>query len=689
MEVIRESRVARLFRWIGRLTILAITIILICAALVILGLLYLRSQPLPPSELQETTTVYAADGQAIDTIHKGQNRVYVSIQEWPKHLLDATLAVEDQRFYQHFGIDIRRVGGAILANIRQGALAEGASTISQQLARNLYLNHEKTWQRKIKEAFYTLQLEMHLSKSEILERYLNQIYFGHSTYGVEAAAQLFFGKSSRELSLAEAALLVGIPKGPRYYSPWLNAENAFARQRLILNLMEQQGLITSSEKEQALAEELYILDPDERLQRVPDMAPYFSDYVRHIAIQQYDIEEELYDHGGLRIYTTLDPATQVAAEQAFQQFIPEDRDLQGALVAMDPRTGYIKAMVGGKDYSSSSFNRVFAERQPGSAIKPFLYYAALEQGLTPLTLMKSEPTTFTYDEGRATYTPRNFNSSYPNDFITMETAIAKSDNIYAVKTLMHLGEQTLVDTLHQFGIQRNFRPLPSLALGAQNVSLFELARGYALLANEGKHAEPLAILRIEDRNGNVLVEEQPVAQAQQEQVLDPANSFILTRMLRSVFEEGGTGFRVAHMLQRPVAGKTGSTDTDAWMLGYTPELVAGVWVGYDRNEFINHNNDGRLAAQIWASFVEGALQHHFPSLYTVPDGVVGAYVNPSSGLLATEHCPVQRLLYFKQGTEPTEFCHAHLPDPDMDPVPVEVPPASNLWQKLRLWWEGR
>lgn len=686
MEVIRESRVARFFRWLGRLILLAIILFLLGASIIIFGFLFLRSQPLPPSELQETTTVYAADGQVIDAIHKGQNRMYVPIDELPVHLLQATLAVEDQRFYKHFGIDIRRVGGAILANIKQGSLAEGASTISQQLARNLYLNHEKTWKRKIKEAFYTLQLEIHLSKNEILERYLNQIYFGHSTYGIEAASQLFLGKSVSEVSLAEAALLVGIPKGPRYYSPWLNAENAFSRQKLILQLMEQQGFITAKELEEALAEELYILDPDERYERIPDMAPYFSDYVRQVAIQRYGIEEEVFDHGGLRVYTTLDPDTQLAAEEAFKRFLPEDRDLQASLMAMDPRTGYIKAMIGGKNYDESPYNRVFAERQPGSAIKPFLYYAALEQGFTPLTLMKSEPTTFTYDEGRATYTPRNFNHSYPNDYITLETAIAKSDNIYAVKTLLHLGEQTLVDTLHRFGIQRSFRPLPSLALGAQNISMYEMVNGYALLANEGKQVEPLAILRIEDRHGNILVDERP--EASPKQVLDPGNTFILTRMLRSVFAEGGTAYRVAHQLQRPAAGKTGSTDTDSWMLGYTPDLVAGVWIGYDQNEFINHNNDGRIAAQIWADFVEGALHDRLPSLYDVPAGVVGAYIDPSNGLLATEHCPVQHLLYFKQGSEPTEFCHEHLPDPNMEPVPVEPPPSS-IWQKLRNWWGGR
>ncbi|GAA0357761.1 transglycosylase domain-containing protein [Bacillus horti] len=685
MQVIRESKVVRLFRWIGRLSVIAIILLLLCAALAILGLLFLRSQPLPPSQVQETTTIYAADGEIMDTIHKGQNRVYVPIDDIPEYLIQATLAVEDQRFFEHFGIDVRRVGGALLSNIRSGQIVEGASTLTQQLARNLYLNHDRTVKRKLQEAMYTIQLELHLSKTEILERYLNQIYFGHSAYGVEAASQLFFGKRVSELSLAEAAMIVGVPKGPRYYSPYLNMENAVARQQLILSLMERQGFITSAEKEAALAEPLQFLSEEERLLNAPDIAPYFTDYVRQLAIHEYGIEEEFFNHGGLRIYTTLDAHMQQVAEESVERLLPQDRDLQGALLAIEPRTGHIKAMVGGKNYDASPFNRVFAERQPGSSIKPFLYYAALEQGLTPLTEMKSEATVFTYDEGRATYSPRNFNNSYPNDFITMEQAIASSDNIYAVKTLLYLGEQSLVDTLKRFGFERDFRPLPSLALGAQNVSLFEMVQGYSILANEGVKAEPIAILRIEDRNGNVIVQEGAV---QQELVLDKADTFILTRMLRSVFEQGGTGFRVAPQLHRPVAGKTGSTDTDSWMIGYTPELVAGVWIGYDMNQLINHNNDGRLSAQIWAEFIEGALHDRLPSLYDVPDGVVGAYVNPNSGLLATEHCPVQKLMYFKQGTEPLEYCHEHLPDPDMAPVPLEDQPPSTIWQKLRQWWGG-
>ncbi|WP_025025839.1 transglycosylase domain-containing protein [Caldalkalibacillus mannanilyticus] len=682
MEVIREPRMVRLVKWISKLFIFFFILTILLTAVVIIGLLYLRSQPLPTHHLQETTTIYAADGQIIDTIHQGQNRTYVPIEQMPSYLLQAAIAVEDQRFFEHYGIDFKRVVGAMIVNVKNQAFVEGASTITQQLARNLYLNHDKTWQRKLQEAIYTIQLEMHYSKSHILERYLNQIYFGHSAYGVESAAQLFFGKSVSELTLAESAMLAGIPKGPRYYSPFLNMDNAKTRQELILRLMQQQGFISEEERSAAVNEELVFIDPEQKKLTNDNLAPFFTDYVRSIVIQHYGIDEEVFEQGGLRIYTTLDPAMQKKAEDTMAEYLPLDRELQGALVAMDPRTGSVRALVGGKNYQDSPYNRAFAERQPGSSIKPFLYYAALEQGFTPLTLMKSEPTVFTYDDGRATYTPRNFNDSYPNDYITMERAIAKSDNIYAVKTIQYVGEELFIDTLQRFGLDRSFAPLPSLALGAQNVNLFQMVRGYSALANEGALPKPLAILRIEDRLGNTIVHVQP----EQDQALDSDYVFILNRMMRSVFEPGGTGHRVSSLLNRPVAGKTGSTDTDAWMIGYTPQLVTGVWVGYDQGRLINHNNDGRLAAQIWATFLEGALEDQMPALFPVPEGVVGAYINPDNGKLATEHCPAKKLLYFKQGTEPTEFCLEHLPEPNHEPEALEVPEPSSIWDKFKDWW---
>jgi penicillin-binding protein 2D len=683
MQVVRQPFIIRMIKWIFKMSVFLAAVIMLVASVVLLSLLYLRSQALPPSSYQETTTIYAEDGQVLDMIHQGQNRTYVPLEYIPDHLRHAFLAVEDRNFYNHFGFDVKRIGGAVLANIRNRSFVEGASTITQQLARNLYLDHDKTIERKVREAIYTAQLEMHYSKDDIFEQYLNQIYFGHSAYGVEAAAHIYFGKSVQELSLAESVLIAGIPKGPRYFSPWLNEENAKNRQELILHLMYRQGYISEAELNAALQERLRILDESHEREE-GEMAPYFRDYVRKVVTTEMDIPEEVFDQGGLSIYTTLDADMQEKAEQKLRENLPEDRPLQGALLAIESETGYIKAMVGGKDYAESPYNRVFANRHPGSAFKPLLYYTALENGFTPMTLMRSEPTTFMYDEDQE-YTPRNFNDRYAYGDITLERAIAQSDNIYAVKTLMHLGEQAFVDQLPSFGFDRSFQPLPSLALGAQNVTLYEMVEAYSVFANEGMHTEPVTVLQVKDATGNVLAQSEEL----REQVLDSGQTFILNRMLRSVFEPGGTGHRVSSLVQRPVSGKTGSTDTDSWMLGFTPQLTAGVWVGYDEGELINHNNDGRLSAEIWAEFMEEALYDQPPALFDIPEGLRGAYINPESGKLATEHCPVKRLLYFKEGTEPTEYCPLHVPEGEEETAEIteREEGSSTMCEKLLDWWQ--
>lgn len=676
-----KNRIKRFIIFSIKMTIVCLTVVFLLLALTLISLLYLRSQPLPQELIEETTTIYDHDGQILNHIHQGQNRIYIPLNRMPEKLINAFTAVEDQRFYEHFGFDIKRIGGAVVANLRDRSYSQGASTISQQLARNLYLTHDKTWERKFNEAVYTIQLEMLYSKDEIIEKYLNQIYFGHSAYGVEAASRIYFGKSAQELTLAESALLAGIPKGPKYYSPWLNNTNSFERQKLVLQLMDEQGYITSDEREQALAEKVKLRHPDD-LTADAAVAPYFRDYVRQVVTQKYGLPEETFDRGGLRIYTTLDPEMQHIAEQALENYLPEDRPLQGSLLAVDPENGHIKAMVGGRDYQQSQFNRVFALRHPGSSLKPFLYYAALEQGLTPLTLMKSEPTTFEYDDGRSTYTPKNFNDSYANDYITLEKAIAQSDNIYAVKTYKFIGGDTFVDTLKRFNFQQSFQPFPSLALGAQGVTLFEMVYGYATFANNGTQAYPLAITKIEDREGNILIEEVP----HRKKILHEEETFVLNHMLKSVFEPGGTGHRVADRLDLPVSGKTGSTLTDAWMMGFTADLVAGVWVGYDKSEHINNTNDGRLASYIWSDFLQEALHKQAPSLVGVPAGVSGIYINPDNGKLATEHCPVKRLIYFKEGTGPTEYCQDHLPEDDNEPTSNKTNTKTTERKLFEDWW---
>ncbi|WP_126428958.1 transglycosylase domain-containing protein [Brevibacillus marinus] len=680
MEVVREAPLIRWLRWLKRLFKFAIFSVLLGSFLILLVVLYLRSQPLPEANINQTTTIYAADGQVLDVLHRGENRIVVPLKDISPYLAQATVAIEDRHFWEHYGFDLKRIAMAVYVNLKNMDMSQGASTITSQLARNLYLTLDKTWERKIKEALLTVQLELNYSKEEILEMYLNEIYYGHAAYGAQAAAQTYFGKDAKDLTLAESAMLAGIPKGPTYYSPFQDLERAKNRQKLVLQAMVREGYISPEQMEEAYAEQLVFTTKEQRSQ--PDVAPYFRDYVAKLVKEKYGIDEEKFIHGGLKIYTTLDYEMQKKAEQVIAKHMAKaDPELQVALLAVEPATGQIKAFVGGRDYAKSQYNRVLAKRQPGSSFKALLYLAALDQGFTPLTLMKSEPTVFTYDNGKQ-YAPRNFGNKYAHDYITLQQAIATSDNIYAVKTIEQLSPQVLVEQAKKMGITSELEAVPSLALGSSPVSPYEMTTAYATIANLGERANPIAIAKIVDSEGNVLVEEKQ----ERVPVADPVSSFLLTQMMQSVFEPTGTAHRVAHLLNRPVAGKTGSTDYDSWLIGFTPELVATVWVGYDEGRKIDPVRDAPLAAPIWAEFLESALSDRPPTLFEMPPGVISVYVDPATNQLATEHCPNPRLLFFAQGTEPKEYCTEHLPDPDVPPEPIEPPKNPSFWQRFGGWW---
>lgn len=638
-------------------------------------LFYLRTQPLPVSIVPQTSQIYDMHGQWIDHFYVGENRQVVPLESMSPYVVQATIAIEDHRFYKHFGFDLKGIARAVWVNLKHMDKVQGASTLTQQLARNMYLNHDRTWNRKIREALYAVQLEMQYDKNTILERYLNEIYYGHATYGIEAAAQLFFNKSASEINLAESALLAGVPKGPRYFSPYYDEANAKKRQRLVLQAMVEQGYITQKEADDAYAEPLEFM-PLERNTKAH--APYFRDYVKRQAQDVLGVSEEEFIEGGYRIYTTLDLRMQQIAEDVVENVL-SDHELQVALIAIDPRNGYIKAMVGGRDYAENQYNRVFAStRQPGSAFKPFVYLTALEQGrFSPVTRFKSEPTMFTYDNGRETYAPQNFGNQYTNDYIDLRQAIARSDNIYAVHAVQTVGEEQVIEMARRLGIHSPMEPLPSLALGTFPVSPLEMAAAYAAIANGGERIEPIAITRIEDHRGTVLYEAEP----ERTQVVDPAYTYVLTHLMESVFDPGGTASRVAPVLKRPVAGKTGTTNVDAWMVGFTPELSTAVWLGYDRDRRISPA-ESYLAAPIFAEFTERALEAVPPKIFPLPEGVITVYIEPESGLLATTECPNARMEVFVAGTEPTEYCSplAH----DEDELPIEDPDAD---QRKRSWWE--
>ncbi|AOZ92761.1 transglycosylase domain-containing protein [Paenibacillus crassostreae] len=666
-----------------------ITIVKLLFGMTILGLLvstiflvYLYNTNLPVADTDRNSRILDNQGQLMATLSaSGRSYDPVTLEQISPLLIEATLSVEDRKFYDHVGFDIKGMGRAVLVNIEQMNRSQGASTLTQQLARNLYLSHAKTWSRKLKEAFYTVQLEMKYSKSEILQMYLNEIYYGHGAYGIEAASRMYFGKSASELSLAESALLAGIPKGPTYYSPYNHMDNALSRQKIVLSTMVTTGYITKQEANTAAREKLTFLPQGE--QKTIVTAPYFRDYIRQFVVNELGITEDQLDHGGLNIYTTLDAHAQQAAEEAVAKEMDPDSDLEAALISVDPRTGYIKAMVGGKKYQNNQYNHTLATtRQPGSAFKPIMYLSALSSlKMNPLSTFKSEPTLFHYDNNRKTYQPSNFGDKYLGE-IDMREAIAASDNIYAVNTIMTIGSDKVVETAQKMGIASPLQAVPSLALGTSPISPLEMASAFGVIGNGGLRMTPIAVTKITDATDEIIYDAEP---NQGKQIVDPAAAYVLTHLMESVFDSGGTGNRVSSMMKRPVAGKTGTTDTDAWLVGFTPELATAVWVGYDKGRNIE-STDGRRAAPIFAQYTEKALENVPPKIFPIPDGVVSVYINPESGLLATADCPNKTLEVFIQGTEPTEYCTLH--GSEIEELPIEEVQIQDhsWWSNLKQWW---
>jgi 1A family penicillin-binding protein len=613
----------------------------------------------------------------------GIQRQRVALSDISADLIHATLAVEDRNFYNHIGFDIKGMARATLVNIEHMEMKQGASTLTQQLARNLYLSHERTWARKAKEAMYTIQLEMKYSKDEILNLYLNNIYYGHGAYGIEPAAQLYYGKHAKDLSLAESSMLAGVPKGPKYYSPYRDMKNAKDRQKKVLQDMVECGDITQSEADVAY-HQLLQFKPLEAPQE-HEVAPYFRDYVRNVVVDQLGFEDSLLAEGGITVYTTLDLHAQQAAEKAVASQISAKSDLQTALISIDPRNGYVKAMVGGTNYRTNQFNRVFAKtRQPGSAFKPIMYLTALATNeMTSVSHFKSEPTLFHYDDGRKTYQPSNYGGKYFGE-IDLRKAIAASDNIYAVNTIMKIDPMNVVEMARKMGIDSPLQPLPSLALGTYPVSPFEMASAYGVISNQGERVEPTAVLQIKDANGNTLYH---APTPQRTQVSDAAHTYVLTNLMESVFETGGTGNRVSSLMKRPVAGKTGTTDSDAWLVGFTPELSTAVWVGYDKGKMITPV-DAHKAAPIFAQYTEQALSSVPPKIFPIPEGVVNVYIDPDTGQLATTACPDKRLEAFVKGTEPTASCTVHQGEETKNETNENPTQRRSWWEDVKRWWGG-
>lgn len=563
----------------------------------------------------ESSRIYAKDGSLIAEFYI-ERRNLIPFSEIPKHAVNAILAVEDARFYSHPGLDIWGVLRALWVDIKAREIIQGGSTITQQLSKMLFLKPEKSLSRKIKEAIIALQIEKTYSKDEILNLYLNQVYFGSGAYGIEAASQTYFGKGIRDLTLSEAAMLGGLPKAPTAFSPFRNPERARLRRSHVLKRMIELGLITEKDALDAEKEPLPT-PPKGGLNK----APYFVEFIRQTLEGRYGRNVYI---GGLHIYTTLDLKAQEAAEDAIEKglrAIEQRRKIdapliQGALLCLDPRTGYIKAMVGGRNFYKSPFNRSYQSlRQPGSAFKPFVYVTALDNGFTPTDIIIDSPVSYPGYKKGITWSPENFTGKFQGH-VTLRKALAESINVVAVKLLESVGVNTVVEYARDLGIKSELKPYLPLALGASDITLMEITSAYGVFANHGIKASPIAILKVTDRMGRVLEENLPTL----EEVIKPETSYLMTDLLRGVVEHG-TGWR-ARELGRPVAGKTGTTNEykDAWFIGYTPTVVAGVWVGYDDHRSIGHKETGaRTALPIWLDFMKDVLKDTPPEDFPVPE----------------------------------------------------------------------
>jgi penicillin-binding protein 1A len=754
-------------RWARWRTLLAVFGALALAGAAFVGLvIWWASQDLPSLESlsqyqpSQVSRVYSDDRQVVGQFYV-ERRLKAQLADVPQVLTQAVIAVEDARFFEHPGLDLIGIARAVWTNMRRGGKVEGASTITQQLARSLFLSAERTYGRKIRELILAYKMELILSKEEILELYLNQIYFGQGAYGVVAAAQTYFGKSLSELTLGEAAMLAGLPKSPNNYSPYKNLERARKRQEHVLTRMEEAGFITLEQRLDALAKPLLLRRPG-----AEQVAPYFIEYVRQHLVARYG--ETMVYKGGLEIFTTLNVEMQKAAERALNRGLreldkrqgwrgpigaqdittlpaprapdPQEKPLQpgeivqgivvkvgrdsvqvqtgsvagqllyddmawakrrlkgkdpvkdavmlptvknllkpgdvievslkkveknttyfqleqtpvveGALVAIDPRNGSIRAMVGGYDFSRSEYNRVItARRQPGSAFKPIIYATAFNEGLSPATVVMDAPVIYENEEDpEKTWKPENYGKRFHGP-VSLREALIHSHNVATVKLLEKIGIKPVVEFAKTLGIASPINQDLSLALGSSGITPLEMVSAYAVFANQGYRLQPYAVATVQDPAGQPL--EQILFEPQQ--VITKETAYLITNVLEDVIQKG-TG-QLARTIERSVAGKTGTTNdfTDAWFVGYTPTLATAVWVGFDDIRTLGETESGAHAAlPIWLEFMQAALPLVPATPFEIPEDIRYARVDPRTGLLAPDQGEQGVVEVFTKGTEPTE-----------------------------------
>jgi penicillin-binding protein 1A len=600
--------------------------------------------------------IYDENDEQITEFHV-ERRIFVSLSQMPPTLKEAVLATEDARFYSHFGVDPIGIARAIYQNFRRGRIVEGGSTITQQLAKVLFLTPDRSLDRKLKEAVLAVELERRYSKDRILEMYLNQIYFGHGAFGVEAAARTFFGKGVSELTPAECVLLAGLPKAPATYSPFDHSEASLRRRSIVLARMVDAGMLKPAQAKQIAGATIGLVPPERRR----TTGQYYLEYVQQYLEAQFGAD--LVFKGGLHVYTTLSPTLQLKAESSLRDGLraletrrassagkdaPPPERPEGALLAIEPQTGYIRAMVGGYDFFKSEFNRaVQARRQPGSAFKPFVYMAALEAGQTPASVVDDSPIQYPLAGGKI-WKPDNYDRKFRGP-ITYQQALEESINVAAIKVQERTGIRHTVDIARRLGVDSPLQENLSIALGTSDLTLLELTSAYGALANQGVWVKPTAIRYVLDSQHKLLEENVP----QGRQALPADLAYVTLHMMKGTVLRG-TG-QAASALGRPVAAKTGTTNdySNAWFIGFTPTLATGVWVGYDRPRSLGKDETGsRVAVPIWVAFMKEALAGKPVEDFPVPEGVVVMPVD----LSLSGGCARPVPMAFLAGTEPKSGC---------------------------------
>ena len=626
------------------LFIIKLFILLFFITIIVCLGLYVYAFITPKFNINSNDSIYFYDKYGNDIFVNNDNN-YVKLEDINENVINAIISIEDKNFYKHKGFDIFRIIKALFINLKSHSIKQGASTISQQYVKNLYLTFDKTWKRKIEEALLTIKIETHYSKDEILEGYLNTIDFGAGNYGIKEACNYYFNKEPNELSIEEATIIVGIPKSPTYYNPIINYDNAKKRQYEVLKSMYKNGYIDEQMIDNIYNKKLFFYGKHNK--KLLSSSYYYKDAVINEMSNLNNIPKSLIEIDGIKIYTNFDSEAQEILEKNIDEEM-KNTTMQVASIIIEPKSGKIISLIGGKDYSKSEYNRaVYSKRQVGSTIKPFLYYSALENGFTPSSTFLSERTTFNL--GDELYSPSNFDNKYANKNITMLLALSSSDNIYAMKTHLFLGMDKLSNLTSKLKIKDYVKENASSALGTSEINIIDYSNGYITLANEGIHEYPHLIEKITDNKGNIIYE----YKYKSEMLLNKKYVYILNNLLNSTYDynlakyTSPTLLSISSLIDGKYAVKSGSTETDFWTIGYNKDCLVMVWTGNDNNDKVVQS-ETRIPKRIWAKTIN-SISNNKKTWYEIPSGITNDTIDPITG----EYKINGYNCYYEKGSEPS------------------------------------